>query len=155
MIWWATFKVCFTCATHSVTHVWHMCHTCVKHMLSHDIHTCSTPMLHMCSFGEGSLHTFINQKTKRQNSNLTVSAFEYHRLCPMRTAKKWRDTYFGHFRDRKEKFNTVELSNMCHFPSLHVYGPKTSRLKTIFSQKVYNTLTGASVFQKTVRLRMS
>ena len=33
-------------------------------------------------------------------------------------------------------------------PSLHVYGPNTSRLKTIFNQKVYNNLTGGSVSEQ-------
>ena len=43
-----------TCATHSVTHLFHMCGTCVaKHLLSHEIQVCATPMLHMCSFGGG------------------------------------------------------------------------------------------------------
>ena len=58
MIWWANFIVCFTCATHSVTHLSHMCGTCVtrvKHLLSHEIQMCGTPMLHMCSFGKDSL----------------------------------------------------------------------------------------------------
>ena len=82
-------------------------------------------------------------------SNFTVSVFRYHCLCPLRTAKNYKNTYFGHLHDDREKNKTVEISAVSHSSFFAcLYGPKTSLLKTIFSQKFYNNLTGPSVSEK-------